>query len=90
MNVKLITTIKNADKASILTGILPVTKEPWKINSVTIPVIDGMAMIELRAAITITVATAIMPFHCTLAKGISAMAKKIITINAVMTAIRRT
>jgi hypothetical protein len=80
--------INQPDNASILTGILPVTNEPLNKYSESTPASARKAMKLLRVAIMVTVATVIIPFHCTLTNGITTIAERIIIMNAVIIAIR--
>lgn len=82
MQVKLITKINQADKASILIGILPVTNEPRNIRMTASPVKACNANQLLVIAMAITAATVIAPFQGVRSHGISKIAERIIMINA--------
>jgi hypothetical protein len=81
-------TINQPDNASIRTGIIPVTNDPPNKYSKFLPDSDWKAIMLLSTAIMVTVLTVIIPFHFTLKNGISVIAKKITTINAIIISIR--
>ena len=69
------------------TGIIPVTNEPLNKYSTLSPASAWKARMLLRIAVTITTVTVINPFHGTCTNGISTIAERIMTMNAIIIAI---
>jgi hypothetical protein len=73
--------MNHPERASILIGISPVTKEPGNEINVFVPVSAFIAKMPERIAFILTVIIASNPFHFVSTKGMSAMAINAVKIN---------